>query len=125
MAVVLIVDDSWLTRRTITKVLKTAGYDLLEAVDGRDAMEKLTDAPPDCIVLDLLMPEMDGFEMLNAMSKKGHTIPIVVLSADIQDSTRARVLELGACELINKPPKGDELLVAVERALRPREEASP
>jgi CheY-like chemotaxis protein len=63
------------------------------------------------------MPEMDGFAVLAAMQKMGTKPPVLIVSADIQDTTRERVMKLGAVGLINKPPKREQLLAAIEAAL--------
>ena len=117
MALILVVDDSWLTRKIVGKILTSGGYDVEEAVNGTEAVEAAEGGRPDCLLLDLLMPELDGFGVLEILREKELAIPVVVLSADIQQTSLARCLELGARTVINKPPKDQELLEAIRAAL--------
>ena len=72
---------------------------------------------PDCIILDLLMPELDGFGVLEALKQKGSKIPVIVLSADIQDSVREQCLGLGAAMMLQKPAKAPKILEALDQVL--------
>ena len=117
MAVILHTDDSSFSRLQIGKVLKKAGYELLHADSGKAALALLAEQTPDLIITDILMPEMDGIALLKALQAQGNSIPVLVVTADVQDDTRATCLELGAFELINKPPKDEELLAAVAYGL--------
>ncbi len=117
MAVILHTDDSSFSRLQIGKVLKKAGYELLHADSGKAALALLAEKTPDLIITDILMPEMDGIALLEALKAQGSSIPVMVVTADVQDDTRATCLELGAFELINKPPKDEELLAAVAQGL--------
>lgn len=117
MARILVADDSFLQRRMIGAALKEEGHECIEAVNGKDALEKAGTESPDCILLDLLMPEIDGFGVLDAMREKGMNIPVVIFSADIQDTTRAKCKELGVADFINKPINDDVLREAVRNAL--------
>jgi len=117
MAVILHTDDSSFSRLQIGKVLKKAGYELLHADSGKAALALLAEKTPDLIITDILMPEMDGIGLLEALKAQGSSIPVMVVTADVQDDTRATCLNLGAFELINKPPKDEELLAAVAQGL--------
>ena len=117
MARILIIEDSGFARRTIGKILRDGGHEPLEADGGHEGLDKAEKYEPDCISLDLLMPEVDGFDVLSVLRDKGLDIPTIVLSADIQGSTRERCFDLGAFDFINKPPKADELLRAIQKAL--------
>jgi CheY-like chemotaxis protein len=123
MALILVADDSWLTRQMVGKVLQSEGYDIIEAVNGKEAVDTVETCSPDCVLLDLLMPELDGFGVLQAFAEKGLLIPVIVLSADIQETSREKCLSLGAAAIINKPPKDLELLGAIRAAVHPSEEA--
>ncbi len=116
MALILIVEDAWFTRRAICKILQKEGYKTLEAVNGREGLELLQLHHPDCMLLDLLMPEIDGWGVLKALTEMQAKVPVIVITADIQASTRQKCLELGAIALINKPPKADELRQALKTA---------
>ncbi len=117
MSVVLIVDDSKLSRNALGDILKGAGYEILEAKNGIEAVEMATKHAPDCILLDILMPEMDGFEVLKILKEKELNIPAIIHSADIQTTTRQKCFELGAGGFINKPPEKGKLLPAIEEAI--------
>jgi len=83
MSCILIVDDSNTARAVMAKQLKTRGYDVIEARDGKEVLEKIKINNPDCMVLDLLMPEMDGLDVLKAMKNESLITPVIILSADI------------------------------------------
>ena len=110
---ILVIDDSAFTRQMVAKILTAQDDEVLEAMNGQDGIEKAEQYRPDCIVLDLLMPEMDGFGVLRALKEKDLTIPTIVLSADIQETTQAECLKLGAVAFLEKPLKEGELLEAV------------
>ena len=114
---VLVIDDSAFTRQMVTKILTAQGNEVLEAENGQDGIEKAEQYRPDCIVSDLLMPEMNGFGVLRALKEKDLVIPTIVLSADIQETTQAECLKLGAVAFVKKPLKEGELLEAVHGVL--------
>ena len=70
MATILVADDSWLSRQMLDKILKEAGHEVVQANDGVEALEKIGRHTPDCLLLDLLMPEMDGFAVLAELRKR-------------------------------------------------------
>ena len=107
---VLLIDDSSFARQMVAKILTSQGNEVLEAMNGQEGIEKAEQHRPDCIVLDLLMPEMDGFGVLRALKEKDLLIPTIVLSADIQETAQAECLKLGAVAFLKKPFKEDELL---------------
>ena len=123
MANILVIDDSKLSRRILCKALRTAGHSIREACNGVEGLEAFRAEKPDCVLSDLLMPEMDGFEMVEAIRAEDQQTPIVVASADIQESSHQRVRELGVSELLTKPIKADELNAAIDRALATTEVA--
>ncbi|MBF0101065.1 MAG: response regulator [Desulfobacterales bacterium] len=103
MAIVMIVDDSWLTRRVLANILKLDGYQIIEANGGIQALSLIQQTPPDCMLLDLLMPDMDGYETLKLIKDKGYHFPVIILTADIQDTAKEKCFQLGAADYINKP----------------------
>lgn len=123
MGRILVVDDSWFQRKQIAKILKTHGHGMIEAVDGKEAVDKALREKPDCILLDLLMPEMNGIQVLEYLRKEQSDIPVVVLSADIQDTTRAKCFELGVVDFINKPVNEGSLRDALDNVLGQKEDA--
>ena len=117
MALILIIDDSSFTRKRIASMVKAEGYETLEASDGRQGLEMTATYSPDCIVVDLIMPEMDGLEFLEVLNNQGSNIPRIVVTADIQETVRHDCLERGALAVLNKPPKKDELQMTLAKAL--------
>lgn len=120
MSRILITDDSAFQRRIISSILDKAGFETIFAVNGSEGLVRAAEDRPDLIVLDLLMPGMDGFEMMKRIREQGLRIPIVILTADIQDSTREKCHELGVAACINKPVKKDELVATVRAILDQR-----
>lgn len=117
MPKILIVDDSLFQRKTISQMLIEAGYEVVEAKDGLDGLDKALSLNPDCILTDLLMPNMDGIEFISALKSKGSITPLFVLSADIQESKKRICLEMGVNGFLSKPPKKYELIDAIARHL--------
>jgi CheY-like chemotaxis protein len=114
MSTILIIEDSRFTRSSIAKALKANGYEVLEAENGALGLAMILKHSPDIVISDLLMPEMDGFELLETLRSQGSAIPVIIMSADIQETTRSRVLELGARTLLNKPFQGPALMEALQ-----------
>lgn len=117
MTKILIADDSWLSRRVLKKVLNDGSYETVEAVNGTEALAMLEEGEVACVFLDLVMPELDGHGVLRAVRERGISTPVVVVTADIQTTTRVRCEELGAVAVLNKPPKGSDVLEAVRQSL--------
>jgi len=114
---VLLVDDSGLARRSSRRVLETAGYTVVEAEDGIAALERFFVEKPDVVVLDLVMKGMYGIEVLAKLREMDPEVRVIVLSADVQTSSRALVQEAGAAGFLNKPVDGSELVDMVARVL--------
>jgi len=114
---VLIVDDSALSRRTLRRILESAGYEVLEAHDGMTALEVYFLEKPGLVLLDLVMKGMYGLEVLEKLREMDQHVRVVVASADIQSSTRKLVDEAGALGFINKPFVPEEVIAAIEAAL--------
>jgi CheY-like chemotaxis protein len=118
MTTILIIDDSKLSRTMTKRALIEAGYETIEADNGRVGLQMLKEHQPDCITLDLLMPEMDGQQVLAAMRDEGIGIPVVVVTANIQEDVRKECLALGAFDVINKPNmRGEEFVAVIANAL--------
>jgi len=122
MVKIVVADDSNLIRMKLKKHLKDE-YEVVEAHNGRDALVKIKIEKPDIILSDLLMPEMDGFELLRRIQEDKIPIPVVILTADIQFETNQKCLELGAFKVLNKPPNREDLLKTLEDALLSKESA--
>ncbi|MCC5620869.1 response regulator [Nostoc sp. CHAB 5715] len=121
MAMVLIIDDAAFSRRMIRKFLQIDGYEIIEATNGREGLEMVDNHKPNCVLADLLMPDMNGLEFLKAMQDKKLKIPTIIISADIQEGARNQSYSLGAVNFINKPPKESELRKAVQKVLNTKE----
>lgn len=115
---VLVVDDAAFSRRMLRKYVEAEGCKVLEATNGQQALEMVQQHQPDCILTDLLMPDVDGFQLLATLREQGWTKPIAIITADIQDSSRQRGMDLGATKFINKPAKEDEVRQTVRQLLQ-------
>jgi two-component system, chemotaxis family, chemotaxis protein CheY len=113
---VLLVDDSGLARRSTRRILEGAGYDVVEAEDGMAAIERYFVEQPDVVLLDLVMRGMYGLEVLNKLREMDPDARVVVLSADIQTSSRDMVQAAGASGFLSKPADPEQMLEMVARA---------
>lgn len=116
-AKVLIVDDSGLARRSTRRALEDAGYAVIEAEDGMAALERYFVDKPDVVLLDLVMKGMYGLDVLTKLRKMDASARVIVLSADIQTSSRELVSAGGASGFLNKPAKPEEIVAAVKEVL--------
>ena len=114
---ILIVDDSALSRRTLRRILESAGYEVVEANDGMTALELYFLEKPTLVLLDLVMKGMYGLDVLVKLREMDPNALVVVASADIQSSTRKLVDAAGALAFINKPFGQEQVIAAVEAAL--------
>ena len=114
---ILIVDDSALSRRTLRRILETAGYEVVEADDGMTALEVYFLEKPSLVLLDLVMKGMYGLDVLAKLREMDPKALVVVASADIQSSTRKMSEEAGSLAFINKPFVSEQVIAAVEAAL--------
>ena len=117
MARILVIEDSAFMRNKIVNILKRDDYEIVEADNGIKGLQAALDRPPDCILLDLIMPGMDGVKLLMTLRDRGMKFPVVVVTADIQESTIRQCRELGASAVVNKPPAEEELLGTVRQIL--------
>jgi CheY-like chemotaxis protein len=117
MLTILIIDDSKFNRRLVSKMIGVDA-EILEASNGREALHLMQDRLPDCILLDLMMPEMGGVEFLQILHDEGISIPVIILTADIQSQTQQLCIELGAIRVLHKPVQRSEVQQAVQEALR-------
>ncbi|NLZ16958.1 MAG: response regulator [Desulfobulbaceae bacterium] len=114
---IMIVDDSISIRRVMSRLVTNHGWIAVEAKDGQDALERLDTTQPDCILLDIEMPRMNGFEFL---ALKGNLaeykdIPVIMLTSRSSDKHRNKAMELGASAFLNKPTRDEEFVDAVLR----------
>ena len=118
MAKILIVDDSGLSRRTLRKILESAGHEVIEATEGIIALERYFLDKPDLVFLDLTMTGMYGIDVLNKLREMDTEARVIIGSADIQSSTREMVQASGARAFINKPFMSEQVLKVVNRVLQ-------
>src|SRR6058998_1048172 len=114
---ILVVDDEENIRHTLRGVLADEGFEVLEAPDGRRALELLQHAAPRLAIVDVWMPEMDGIELVERMRNQAPGVPIIVISGHGTIETAVRVIRLGAFDFLEKPFPLDALLSVVGRAL--------
>ncbi len=116
---VLVIDDSNTIRRSAEIFLKQAGYEVLLAEDGFDALSKVNDHHPDLIFCDILMPRLDGYQTVAVIRRSGKfaQIPMVMLSSKDGVFDKARGRMVGAQDYLTKPFTKDQLLDAVRRHL--------
>jgi len=117
MSRILITDDSSSQRIILSGILEKLGHEVETACNGQEALEKIKTNPPDCMLLDNLMPIMDGLQTLEALKARNITVPIIMLTADIQEWLKTRCLELGATMFLNKPIKQAKLQEALQQIL--------
>ena len=112
---VLVTDDSKLSRRSVKKSLPPElDYDITEATNGQEAIDLLAENTFDLVLLDLTMPDVDGVDVLEYLSKREQCIPnVIVISADFQPEKQRIVLSLGAKRFIRKPLDKEELAMTM------------
>jgi len=121
---ILVVDDEPRMVRFVRMNLELEGYRVTQAGDGLEALEKVRDDLPDLVLLDVMMPEMDGFETL-ARLREISTVPVIMLTVKGDEEDRIRGLELGADDYVTKPFSPRELASRIRAVLRRAEMPSP
>ena len=114
---VLVVDDEPQIRRSLRVALRANGYDVLEAADGEAALDAAAVSPPELVILDLGLPDMDGVDVCQRL-REWSRVPVIVLSALGDDEAKVRALDLGADDYVTKPFSMTELLARMRVALR-------
>ena len=116
MTKILVVDDTPSTRQLISGYLEKSGYEVIEALNGKDALEKAIDNQPDIVITDVVMPEMNGFELCRSLKKNPVTqnLRIVVCTSKNQDIDRLWGMRQGADIYLTKPFTKDDIMQAVE-----------
>jgi two-component system, OmpR family, KDP operon response regulator KdpE len=119
---ILVVDDEPQIQRFLKPALEAAGYDVIEARDGREALKMIATAAPDVVILDLGLPDMDGKEVIGSV-RGWSQVPIIILSARDREAEKIAALDLGADDYIEKPFGIGELTARLRTALRHRTRA--
>lgn len=116
---ILIIEDDTITAQLLALALRRKGYEVLQAENGPDGLQVTQDQIPDLILLDLMLPGMDGFEFLNQLRQMKNTasIPVVVVSAKSQPTDRERASDLGIKGYLTKPYRMQQLIDLVKEIL--------
>ncbi|MFZ5438782.1 MAG: response regulator transcription factor [Myxococcota bacterium] len=117
---ILVVEDDLSILTGLSMNLRFEGYEVLQAQDGRTGLQKTLDEQPDLVVLDVMLPQMNGFEVLEELKSRGNTIPVVMLTAKGVETDRVMGLNLGADDYVVKPFGLQELLARIRAVLRRR-----
>lgn len=115
---ILVVDDEPKIRRIVEQSLRKDAYRVVHACDGIEALQKLEAEHPDLVVLDLMMPDMDGFEVCKAMRNRGDNTPVIILTAKDELEDKAFGFNLGVDDYVTKPFSPSELALRVKAVLR-------
>jgi DNA-binding response OmpR family regulator len=118
------VDDELSVQKLLTYPLRKEGYDVIPALDGREALERLREDNFDLVVLDVMLPRMDGFDVCRAIRSRS-TVPIIMLTAKTEETDKVLGLELGADDYITKPFSVREFRSRVKAVLRRAALAQP
>ncbi len=121
---VLVVDDEEMVREVVARYLERDGFTVVQASDGAEALAALKESLPDLVVLDLMLPKVEGVEVLREIRKRGR-LPVILLSARAEESDRVAGLELGADDYVVKPFSPRELAARVRSVLRRSEPEVP
>jgi len=120
---ILVVDDELSIIKFLRANLEAKGYEVLAAMDGAEALQTIEMELPDLVILDIMMPKMDGFEVCRRLREWSQT-PIIMLSARGDESDKVKCLDLGADDYITKPFGASELIARVKAVLRRTEAAA-
>lgn len=123
---VLIVDDESYIVKSLSFVMKNAGFEAFSAGDGEEALQKLDEMVPDLVILDVMMPKLDGFEVCKAIrgNPAWSSIKIIMLTAKGRDSEREKGLALGADDYLTKPFSTRDILKRVQEMMNEERKAS-
>ncbi|TAL67250.1 MAG: response regulator [Bacteroidetes bacterium] len=115
---ILVVDDNRITTKLLRRYLEASGYEAVEAYDGIDCLEKVEQKLPDAIVLDVMMPRLDGYETVKKLKEKDVTrhIPVVIVTALNDVANQIKSIEAGADDFLSKPIE-EKLLIAKVKLL--------
>ncbi|MBO3283873.1 response regulator transcription factor [Paenibacillus sp. FSL M8-0228] len=119
---ILIIDDDEKIVSMLRRGLAFEGYEVLTAANGAEGLNKMLTAEPDVVVLDVMMPQVDGFEVCRRMREGGSTVPVLMLTAKDEVENRVKGLDLGADDYLVKPFALEELLARVRALLRRKTE---
>lgn len=119
-ATILIIDDEPPIRRLLRTSLASQHFQVNEAADGRGALAEIERSPPDLVILDLGLPDIDGLDVIRRLRGGGNAVPILVLSSRSDENGKVEALDLGADDYVTKPFGTAELFARIRAALRHR-----
>ena len=114
---ILVVDDEAAIRDSLRMILEYEGYRVDEAVGGPQALARVAERPPDAILLDIKMPEMDGLELLKALHERGYDMPVLMISGHADVATAVEATRRGAFDFFEKPLQRERVLVSLRNAV--------
>jgi FixJ family two-component response regulator len=117
VALLAVVDDDADVRVALTRLVASAGFAVETFASGAEFLHSIADHEPDCLVLDLHMPDMSGFEVQGALADDHAAVPVVVITGHDTPESRVRALQLGASAYLCKPVNDDALLAAIGTAI--------
>ena len=121
-SLVAIVDDEESVRRALGRLLRSAGFDVQTYASGPEFLHSLARSVPQCVVLDLRMPRMTGFDVQAALAEARSSVPVVIITGDDSTDSRERTLGRGAIAYLRKPVDEEMLLDAIQNAITPHPE---
>ena len=116
--VIAVVDDEESVRKALGRLIRAAGFRVETFSSGSDFLRSMQQRRPHCLVLDLRMPQVNGFQVQQALAQSGAHLPVVIITGDDSPESRVRALELGAKAYLRKPIDDAMLLDAIQSALR-------
>jgi len=122
---ILLVDDESAITENLTPLLERAGYEVSVAINGSDALDKVENIKPDMVVMDVLMPVMDGRQTLRILREQNNWVPMILLTQVGESTERAMALEEGADDYLNKPFDPHELVARIRTVLRRAKSGKP
>jgi two-component system alkaline phosphatase synthesis response regulator PhoP len=115
---ILIIDDEAVIRKAIRMACEKEGYEVVEADNGSEGLRQVELARPDLVLLDLMLPDISGFDVCRELRKQGQRLPVIILSAKTEEIDIVVGLEIGADDYITKPFRARELLARIAAHLR-------
>ncbi len=117
---ILVVDDEEIVIKSCLRILSSGGYQVEAVQDGREALRKIEEIPYDVVILDIMMPNIGGLEVLSRIKEAHPNVDVIMMTGLSQIGTAVQAMKLGAFDYISKPFEPDEIKLVVERALERR-----
>ncbi|HVR67128.1 MAG TPA: response regulator [Verrucomicrobiae bacterium] len=114
---IAVIDDDLSVRRALERLLRASGYDAAVFASGHEFFYSLEDRTPDCLILDLHMPGMNGLEVQRRLRETGVRLPVVVITGHDEPQTRTQCLDAGAAAYLCKPLNDEALIAAIQGAI--------